>query len=185
MLLLTLRGTPTMYQGDEIGMENVAIPPKRVQDPYERNVPGLGLGRDGERTPMQWDASRNAGFTGGEPWLPLAEDWSIRNVAAQRADPTSILSVYRSLLALRRGEEALSTGGYRPLDSPARDVLAFRRGDRGGFLVALNLGHRRRPLPLGELRGSVALSTHLDRAGEPVAGRSELRPDEGLIVRLK
>src|SRR6185369_17017347 len=74
MLLLTLRGTPTLYYGDEIGMHDVAIPPERIQDPVERNVPGCGLGRDPQRTPMQWSAARNAGFTQAEPWLPVAED---------------------------------------------------------------------------------------------------------------
>src|SRR5919205_1184553 len=74
MLLLTLRGTPTLYQGEEIGMTDVPIPPERVQDPWERNVPGLGLGRDPARTPMPWDGRFGAGFTTGEPWLPLGAD---------------------------------------------------------------------------------------------------------------
>jgi alpha-glucosidase len=69
MLLLTLRGTPTIYYGDEIGMSQVAIPPERVQDPFEKNVPGIGVGRDGCRTPMQWTAGRDAGFSTSEPWL--------------------------------------------------------------------------------------------------------------------
>ena len=72
MLLLTLRGTPTIYYGDEIGMHQVAIAPDRVRDPFEKNVPGIGVGRDGCRTPMQWDATANAGFSAATPWLPLA-----------------------------------------------------------------------------------------------------------------
>src|SRR3954462_9027466 len=80
MLLLTLRGTPTLYYGDEIGMQDVPIAPSQVQDPFEKNVPGKGLGRDPERTPMRWDASENAGFTTGEPWLPLGDDWQVANV---------------------------------------------------------------------------------------------------------
>jgi alpha-glucosidase len=71
MLLLTLRGTPTIYQGEELGLTDVSIPPERVQDPWEKNVPGLGLGRDPVRTPMPWDGSATAGFTTGEPWLPI------------------------------------------------------------------------------------------------------------------
>src|SRR5919199_2909639 len=102
MLLLTLRGTPTLYQGDEIGMRDVPIPPELVQDPWERNMPGLGYGRDPERTPLQWDASPNAGFTTGRAWLPVAADFERVNVAAQRADPTSMLSLHRRLIALRR-----------------------------------------------------------------------------------
>jgi alpha-glucosidase len=72
MLLLTLRGTPTIYYGDELGMRQVDIPRDRVRDPFERNVPGIGVGRDGCRTPMQWDASENAGFSKVNPWLPMA-----------------------------------------------------------------------------------------------------------------
>ena len=85
LLLLTLRGTPTLYYGDEFGMHNVAIPPDRVQDPLEKNVPGKGLGRDPCRTPMQWDDSAHAGFTTGEPWLPLAPDHASHNVLREDA----------------------------------------------------------------------------------------------------
>ena len=82
MLLLTLRGTPTLYYGDEIGMRQVAISPDQVRDPFEKNVPDIGVGRDGCRTPMQWDATRYAGFSTSAPWLPVADDpfvktWSI------------------------------------------------------------------------------------------------------------
>ncbi len=94
MLLLTLRGTPTLYQGDEPGMRDVAIPPPLMQDPWEKNLPGRSLGRDPERTPMQWDATPNAGFTTGGPWLPVAEDYATVNVATQRDDPRSMLSLY-------------------------------------------------------------------------------------------
>src|SRR5438067_4833032 len=83
MMLLTLRGTPTIYQGEEIGMADVPIPPERVRDPWELNVPGLGLGRDPERTPMQWDASPHAGFSSSEPWLPVASEYQVTNVATQ------------------------------------------------------------------------------------------------------
>jgi alpha-glucosidase len=77
MFLLTIRGTPTLYQGEELGMENVPIPPDRAVDPFGLRLPELGLGRDSQRTPMQWDSSENAGFTepGVEPWLPLADDY--------------------------------------------------------------------------------------------------------------
>src|SRR3954467_14829289 len=126
MLLLTLRGTPTIYQGEEIGMADVPIPPEWVQDPWERRVPGLGLGRDPVRTPMQWDAGTGAGFTiAAEPWLPLAEDWRSVNVAAQKRDASSMLSLYRALLALRRAEPALSVGTYASIAAGVDDVLAY------------------------------------------------------------
>ncbi|MBX6340831.1 MAG: alpha-amylase, partial [Thermomicrobiaceae bacterium] len=124
MLLLTLRGTPTMYYGDEIGMRDVLIPPDRVQDPLERNVPGIGLGRDPERTPMQWEPGPNAGFTTGEPWLPLADDYQTCNVEVEREDPRSMLSLYRRLIALRRAEPALHVGSYAPVPAEG-SVLAY------------------------------------------------------------
>jgi alpha-glucosidase len=188
MLLLTLRGTPTIYYGDEIGMQDVPIPPERVQDPFEKNVPGKGLGRDPERTPMQWSGAPQAGFTTGEPWLPLGEDYEDVNVEVQREEPRSILSLYRRLIRLRRGEPALEVGGYQPIEAEG-DILAYaRRGDPGesDFLVALNLAPRPDALQVpAPLRGGrVVLSTHLDRAGEPVPGAVRLRPDEGVIIRL-
>lgn len=102
MLLLTLRGTPTLYYGDKLGLENGVIPLDRVRDPRELREPGLGLGRDPVRTPMPWDDSPQAGFTQGEPRLPLGAGWEHQNVAAERDDPASILSLHRQLLALRR-----------------------------------------------------------------------------------
>ena len=184
MLLLTLRGTPTLYYGDEIGMRNVAIPPGSVRDPWERNVPGLGLGRDPERTPMQWDDRLNAGFTLGTPWLPVAADYAVSNVAAERRDPTSLLMLYRRLMALRRETPALSVGTYEPVLASG-DVLAYVRAYAGQrLLVVLNLGSQPQQLELcqAQLQGCVALSTHLDRAGERVGGAISLRADEGAIV---
>jgi alpha-glucosidase len=181
MLLLTLRGTPTLYYGDEIGMTDVPIPPERVQDPYELRVPDVGLGRDPVRTPMQWDASRHAGFSTVEPWLPLAHDYETRNVDVQQSDERSMLLLHRRLLALRQ-HPALSIGAHESV--PAEDgVVAYVRAHRGTrFLVALNLTAQQRshPIPVG---GEIALATGLDRDG-PVSGTITLRPNEGVIVRL-
>jgi alpha-glucosidase len=186
MMLLTLRGTPTLYYGDEIGMRDVPIAAERVRDPFERNVPGLGLGRDPERTPMQWSAARHAGFTSGEPWLPLAADAAAVNVEAQRADPRSLLTLHRRLLALRRAEPALQHGPFAPLRAGG-GLLAWVRkhGDRR-FLVVLNLGHQPAQYapPVLDVDGTMALSTHLDRDGERVLRTVELRADEGVVVRL-
>jgi alpha-glucosidase len=186
VLLLTLRGTPTMYYGDEIGMVDVPIPRERVQDPYEKNVPGLGLGRDPCRTPMQWDASTNAGFTTGEPWLPLSQDYPVVNVQAADADPTSILTLYRKLLALRRAHSALSIGDYEPI-AMTGDLLAYlRRSSAERFLVALNLGPEPYALTLSSLRmsGRIVLSTHLDRVGSSNEDTISVRPHEGLVIAL-
>ena len=186
MLLLTLRGTPTIYYGDEIGMHDVAIPPEKVQDPFEKNVPGRGLGRDPQRTPMQWNAAKNAGFTTGEPWLPIAEDYKNLNVEAERDDPASLLTLYSHLIKIRRGESALEVGQFEPMEA-AGDLLVYVRRDReSGFLIALNLGPQPQVInfPDQGTEGTIGLSTHLDRAGERVKGNFNLRPEEGLLVRL-
>jgi alpha-glucosidase len=183
MLLLTLRGTPTLYYGDEIGITDVPIPPERVQDPWEKNVPDRGLGRDPERTPMQWSAAPNAGFTTGQPWLPLAADYRETNVETQRCDPSSMLALHRRLLALRRAEPALSLGSYAPVDAEG-EVLAYLREHAGSrFLVALNLGHEPAPLAF-EGAGDVVLYTDHDRRDDAIRAQVRLRGDEGVIVRL-
>jgi alpha-glucosidase len=180
MLLLTLRGTPTLYYGDEIGMQNVPIPPDAVQDPLERRLPGLGLGRDPVRTPMQWSRAPQAGFTNGTPWLPVSDDYRDVNVAKQRQDPKSMLALHKALIGLRRAEPALQLGRLELVET-AGDLLAYLREDR--FLILLNLTSRSQRIEVPR-PGAIVVSTHLDRAGERAAGALALRPDEGLIVRL-
>jgi alpha-glucosidase len=185
MLLLTLRGTPTIYYGDEIGLETVPIEPNQVQDPFEKNVPGLGLGRDGVRTPMQWDATANAGFTSAQPWLPVSDDYETRNVGCQRDDPATIYNLYRRLIATRRQRLSLSIGCYRPI-AAAGDLLLFvRQHEDERTLVALNFGSE--PLAASfahQLQGQILMSTFTDRASEAVNGEVSLRPHEGLMIHV-
>jgi alpha-glucosidase len=182
MLLLTLRGTPTLYYGDEIGMAQVAIPPDRVQDPWEKNEPGLGFGRDPERTPMQWDKTALAGFTTGTPWLPLAETHGVCNVEVLAEDPSSILTLYRRIIALRRTHAALSIGSYIPLDLPGDNILAYRRRHGEECLtIVLNLGSGDEQVNVGETQ-RVVLSTCLDREEGRVGPELHLRPNEGIIL---
>ena len=186
MLLLTLRGTPTLYYGDELGMLNVPIPASGIQDPFEKNVPGLGLGRDPCRTPMQWDSSPNAGFSDAEPWLPVSDDYSVVNVQSQDEDPQSILVLHRRLLGLRRSHRALSVGSYEPV-AMTGDLLAYvRKSHDVRFLVALNLGEEPHDLSLHSLGavGRVVLSTYLDREDLTQVGDIGLRANEGVIVEL-
>ena len=182
MLLLTLRGTPTIYQGEEIGMEDVPIPTQAVCDPWEKNVPGLGLGRDPERTPMQWDDSARAGFTDGDPWLPLSNDHAVLNVARQRSDPHSMLSLYRALIALRRREPALSVGVLVKAQADGA-VLSFRRYYAGRWItVALNFSDEPQVFRNGAVPQQVLISTHLDRAGGEDGRAINLRRNEGIVL---
>jgi alpha-glucosidase len=184
MLLLTLPGTPIIYQGDELGLGDVPIPPSQALDPIAGLVPGRG--RDPERTPLPWDGGPGAGFTTGRPWLPVGDANRRLHVAGQRDDPGSMLNLHRRLLRLRRQAPALQAGGYEPVEADG-DVLAYRRtgpGDR--YLVALNLGGRpaRLAAPGLERPARAALSTSPGRDGEPVCGSLRLGGDEGVVVEL-
>jgi alpha-glucosidase len=185
MLLLTLRGTPTLYYGDELGLGNVAVPLAQVLDPRELREPGLGLGRDPVRTPMPWDASAHAGFSTARPWLPLHEDWPTRNVERMAEDPTSILALYRQLLAARRAHPALAIGDFALLDAEG-DVLAYeRRHGAQRLAVALNLGADAQYLELpGWASACRPLLSTLPGATQIESGVLLLRPDEGVILTL-
>lgn len=187
MLLLTLRGTPTLYYGDEIGMHQVAIAPDQVSDPFEKNVPGIGVGRDGCRTPMQWDATPFAGFSTSTPWLPLSDDFPRENVVNLDADSRSILSLYKALIGLRKKLPQLTSGDYVPIAAQG-DLLLYRRQSEGSaVVVALNLGAE--PVSISSdvagLSGEIMLSTFLDRGGEKVQGTLDLRGNEGAIIDVQ
>jgi alpha-glucosidase len=183
MLLLTLRGTPTIYQGEEIGMVDVPIPPELLQDPWEKNVPGLGLGRDPVRTPLPWSDAANGDFTRGAPWLPLGEHPAGLNVAAQKGDPNSMLALYRALLQLRRAEPALSVGEYVPV-AATESILAYERRIRTRrLLVALNLTPELAGKELAQLNGRLLLSTDAHKPGE-VRPVQALGPNEGRIFEI-
>jgi alpha-glucosidase len=188
MLLLTLRGTPTLYYGDEIGMLDVAIPPDEVQDPFERNEPGKGLGRDPQRTPMPWSGDAPAaGFTHGQPWLRLANDWRHRNVLQQFGDPQSLLQLYRHLLEMRRRSPALNRGVYVPLAVHGNALAYARVHEDERVVVVLNFGHANIPVAVDAMfpgpGGPVTiwLSTLLDRE-ERLSGTLTIRGDEGLVL---
>lgn len=186
MLLLTLRGTPTMYYGDEIGMRDVEVPPERAQDPTELRNPGMGMGRDPFRTPMQWSPEEGAGFSRAQPWLPVAEDYRAVNVEVQRDQQRSMLSLVRGLIELRRTEKALSLGDYFPVNASG-PLLAYRREHADErFLIALNLSSRRQELPAGEApwRGVIVRSTHPESEGGRVDGGVRLGADEGVVIEL-
>jgi alpha-glucosidase len=139
-----------------------------------------GKARDGERAPMPWSSAANAGFTSGTPWLPLADDVQVNNVAAQQADPRSMLSLYRALIALRKSELVLRTGDYQAMPQ-GDNVLVYERQLHGRRLsILLNFGAREQLVTMAH-PGPILLSTEMDRQ-EHVCGAVRLRPNEGIVV---
>lgn len=180
MFLLTVRGTPTIYAGDELGLTDVPIAAERVRDPWELREPGRGFGRDPVRTPIPWDGAPGHGFTTGEPWLPFGPDASSVNVAAQRSDATSMWNLHRRLLELRRHDPALRTGSIEAVTASGGVLSYRRRSDDREVIVVLETAGRPAELS-ADLRGAtVLLSTHLDREGP--LDSVELRADEGLVL---
>jgi alpha-glucosidase len=187
ILLLTLRGTPTIYYGEEIGMRDVPIPFEEVQDPQGLNMPDKNLSRDPGRTPMQWDTGKYAGFTDAKPWLRLSFDSHRVNVEKQKADQFSQLTLYRKLIDLRQHEPALMWGDYKPVYAD-HQALAYVRStaDAKSFLIVLNLSHRPCYLNITSMniQGTVKISTTVELEGTEVTGGIQLGGDEGMIVEL-
>jgi alpha-glucosidase len=154
-LYLTLRGTPIMYYGEEIGMKTT--PPKRkedVKDPIGRTGWPKEKGRDGERTPMQWDSSENAGFTKGTPWLPVPPTYKTHNVADELKDPNSVLAFYTRVLKLRHTNRALMDGDYRAINENNANVLSYLRVYKDEVVVvALNMSKAPQKMEL-DLKGN-------------------------------
>lgn len=187
MLLLTLRGTPTIYYGDEISMRDVPIPDEEVQDPQGLNMPGKHLSRDPARTPMQWDATAHAGFSEKKPWLRVSRDYIYRNVKEQQGRPYSTLNFYRRLIRLRQQEPSLMRGNYTPVFAN-HQVMAYMRGAEGydRFLIVLNFTHRPcyfQP-PDFNFKGKVEVATIPQLEGETVENTLNLYGDEGVVIRL-
>jgi alpha-glucosidase len=180
LILLTLRGTPFLYYGDEIALPDVPQDAEKALDPVARRTGDPSRNRDVCRTPMPWTAAPGGGFTtpAATPWLPFG-DLAAHNVAAQREDPDSTLHLVRDLIALRRATRDLSAGSYASLDAPD-GAWAYRRGD--GFAVAVNLSDAaaRVRLPAGR----VAIGSDRRRDGEAVDGAIDLAPWDGVVVEL-
>ncbi len=188
VLLLTLRGTPTIYYGEEIGMRDVPVPLEEIQDPQGLNMPDKNLSRDPARTPMQWSNDINAGFTYGKPWLRLNKDYIRNNVQSQRGDPYSMLSLYKRLIAFRQNEPSMMVGKYMPVFSD-RQMLAYSRKAEGEpeYLVLLNLSHRPchfKPQNI-VLKGTVKIATSPELEGIRVENSISLSGDEAMIIKLE
>ena len=185
ILLLTLRGTPTCYYGDESGMENAPIPPQLKHDPQGKDP--AAYSRDAGCTPMPWDASPHAGFTQGVPWLPVAHTYTIVNVAAQRQDVTSMLMLFRRLVELRRTLRRLSIGSYHAVDAVSHQVFAYVR-ERAAqrLLIGLNFSTAPQKLDVSALNITDRLlcTTYLDNDDTLNLDDLTLRPNEGLIIAI-
>jgi len=179
LVLLTTRGTPTLYYGDELGMTQPDLPVDRQLDPWAQTSDVAG--RDGCRTPMQWEPAVHAGFSPPEAvrtWLPV-DGAPGTDVASQLADPDSMLNFYRRCLTFRRASAALRGGDYRPRNDVPAGVLAFTRSRDGETVtVVLNLGDEP---ATATARGTVVLATDRAREGERTNGTAVLAPAEGIV----
>ncbi len=190
-LMLTLRGTPFVYYGEEIGARSVPVPWDEIIDPPARRGGRLirrlipWWNRDQARSPMPWGGGPNGGFSTGRPWIRMAPDVDTRTVADQDTDPSSVLNAYRRLLWLRRRHPALQVGAYRRLPSRSDDVFAFERSTAGEtIIVAVNFSATPRSLRIRTAkRWKTLFDTH-EPAQAGVVGGDELtlRPYEAVIL---
>ena len=186
MLLLTLRGTPTCYYGEELAMVNVPIAPELMHDPPGKVNPVYS--RDPERTPMQWDSSTHAGFCASQvtPWLPVADDYQMYNVAVEQRDPRSMLMLTRRLLELRRALPVLTLGSYQSLEQENAHCFAYlRQYDNQSYLVILNFSDEEQIVSIaGYTEGNIVLSTSMDRGGVIDISEVHVRGNEGLLINM-
>jgi oligo-1,6-glucosidase len=200
-LIFTLRGTPYIYEGEEIGMLNLPIEkPEEYRDVSAKNVYSILRGmhlsmrqtlkfvhnfnRDNARSPMQWDDSSSAGFSGGTPWLNVNPNYADINVRAEVNDPSSILSYYKQLIALRRDDSVLSYGDFEPFRTSGSVMAFFRTYGNHMDFVLLNLTKKKQSLPkaVRQVKGKVLLSNYEFAA---LSTRKILRPYEAIIAQIR
>ncbi len=177
-LLLTLRGTPFIYYGEELGMEDTYIPRDRVMDPWGKAL-WPKPGRDPSRTPMQWDSSKFSGFSDFEPWLPVNENKVDVNVEKEMNDPNSVLNFYKKLLQMRKNYESLRTGSMEFLDID-NDLLAYKRDGDITIAIVLNFSNGSKLIDTNKLSGKIVMSNYPDHVLKP----KEIRPFESLLIEM-
>ncbi len=183
MMLLTLRGTPILYYGDELGMRNGVISVENTQDPWGINI-GQDKNRDLCRTPMPWNSEKNSGFSSANPWLPTPADYKKINVEKQREDPLSILNLYRELIWYRKATKALQAGRYQSFAAEEGCFAFIRQDETDTFLIYLNFIEKEHNLVLPENSAKLVLSTYMDRQDIQIGSDYKLRPHEGLLIKL-
>ncbi len=185
-MLLTLPGMAFIYYGEELGMKNVTIPPGKVHDPAAKGDPSKGIGRDPERTPMQWSAGQNAGFTtSSNPWLPLADNYKDHNVETELADPASFLSLYIKLCKLRNESDALKYGKMHVLEIDEPKVLGYKRIAANGetYIILINFSEDIITFhPAVELGKLIISSEHSEQRAAVRGGGIMLYPYEAVVL---
>jgi alpha-glucosidase len=185
---LSLRGIPFIYYGEEIGMSDTPLSPDDVQDPFEKLSPGLGLGRDPQRTPEQWNGSTNAGFSNAKPWLPVNMNYQIVNIEKEAANKTSMYNLYLLLIKLRKHHPSLREGSYVPVESPAENVFTYIREHKDEkALIILNFDNKGKHISLPYEDAHVIASASLTiPEGERIDVKNlQLSGDEGLICTIQ
>jgi alpha-glucosidase len=186
LLLLTLRGTPFMYYGDEIGMHDVIIPADQVQDPWEKTEPGKG--RDRCRTPMQWSTDDNAGFSSPNVklWLPVSNDYKTINVEQQKNNPSSFLNLYRELITYRKIHTSLLAGNYQSEGDVPDGIYYYRRELQDDkHSIVLNFTAEEKEVSLKDSKNPlIILSTFMDQKTKIADQKLFLRPYEGVLIKI-
>jgi len=184
LLQLTLPGLPVIYNGEELGMENGDITSNEMKDPAEKYTPGIGMGRDPQRTPMQWSAKENAGFSQTKPWLPIGTRYRTLNVENESSNDDSFLTLYRKLLSLRRDDVTLREGDFQLSSKTASQVLTYRRqSSEGIYIVVLNFSADVKEVDIGST-GEFVMSTHSAFASDISNAHLALKPYEGVLLRV-
>ena len=189
VMLLTLRGTPYIYYGDEIGQRDIPVRHRKdIQDPIGKRYFPLMKGRDGCRAPMQWDASANAGFTSADvkPWLPVHKDHTHRNVVAQTNNPDSLLNQYKTLIKLRKENSALYAGNLTLIDLNSSDILAYTRSSaEQTVFICLNFSNKTQMihLPKEFTQATLLYSTHKKALTDPLENTYSLQANEAIIFQ--
>jgi alpha-glucosidase len=187
MMFLTLRGTPFIYYGEEIGMKNLKLPKKLLKDPVGIKWYPLPVGRDGERTPMQWNGETGAGFSTGKPWMPIGPEVESRNVAVQKEDKNSLLNFYRKMIWLRKNTPTLQDGSFHSvLNGVPKDCFVYRRELKNQkLIVALNFSGREQKIHLSGDKATfkILVSTDPERERDVEAASLILEPFEGCLLK--
>ena len=186
MFLLTARGTPFIYYGEEIGMTNGKIKRNQVVDPLGKKFWPFFKGRDRARTPMQWNDRINAGFSESKPWLPVNQNYKHINVEAELKDPGSVLSLYKKLILLHNNSEVLQKGDFIPVIKGNKGILAFSRRYSGKELFIL-LNFRKRPVRIiipATKEGTILISTHRNEGNRISIRKEVIYPFEATMIEL-